>query len=46
MIVKGGNLSERIFALALYITVKKGMLIQGVRATYVFCHHAAYFRKR
>jgi len=29
MSIKGGNLSDRVFALALYITVKKGMPIQG-----------------
>ena len=28
MIMKGGNLSNMIFALTLYITAKKGMSIQ------------------
>ena len=29
MIMKGGNLSDRIFALVLYITVKKGYVNTG-----------------
>jgi len=30
MIIKGGNLSDRIFALVLYITVKKGYVNTGM----------------
>lgn len=36
MIIKGESLSNRIFTLVLYITVKKGMSIQGGSAPIYF----------